>query len=45
MGIISEYRYAKRFGELPTHAYHPNVSLRQQRRCGYIATPDCKHEA
>ena len=26
--------------ELPNHAYHPNVSLRQTTRSGYIAWPD-----
>ena len=26
--------------ELPNHAYHPNVSLRQTKRSGYIAWPE-----
>jgi hypothetical protein len=26
--------------ELPSHAYHPNVSLRQTKKSGYIAWPE-----
>ena len=26
--------------ELPNHAYHPNVALRQQQPKGYIARPE-----
>lgn len=32
-------RYAKRGLELPSHAYHPNASLRHEMRHGYVAWP------
>ncbi|MBQ4367112.1 MAG: hypothetical protein II786_03410 [Muribaculaceae bacterium] len=35
--------YAKRTMDLPSHAYHPNASLRNEKRKGYVAWP-AKHE-
>ena len=32
-------RYATKYYTLPSHAYHPNASLRHELRHGYIAWP------
>ena len=32
-------RYANKYYTLPSHAYHPNASLRHEMRHGYVAWP------
>ena len=40
METLALNRYASvKAGELPRHAYHPNASLRNERRTAYIGWP------
>lgn len=43
--VNDKLKKAHRGTELPTHAYHPNISLRVYKRTGYVAMPPQRQQA
>ncbi len=39
MKVTNEKQRRMRVNELPSHAYHPNASLRAHSKTGYVAMP------
>ncbi|MBP5560460.1 MAG: hypothetical protein J6X70_01465 [Muribaculaceae bacterium] len=45
MKVTNEKQRHTRAYELPSHAYHPNASLRNHTRTGYVAMPERQQQA